>query len=643
MDSKPEETSIHFPDDPDAIPLERLTRRSATASTAAPAESSRNHNNFYGQSICEDRQGSQSSQGDEGISSIHQPKEEMERPNVDTNPVEFGGLIRMVSSGSSQSREIRRANAEQAGVQNLNRTRRSREAQHEVVDGVRLPQIFLRESEFALKNDKFGASIEISPKAAAIAEEALEDEADPLRQSASSVRDNPAGGKYVPAGRCFLIQSTRVCRKCLHTNWKGTGQLRIEQHCARKIIEKMELHMDRDDSIFLNTPLWSSYPEPGHMPIKENNDFDILTNHIQHGRHVWVTEVQTHFGFELKNRSILNTRHTQDLWRARTLVYAPHDDPKAHDPLIKFCQGDGPIWSKVLGISSLLKSDVLQSTMAGRIEGCSEAERQAWLEVKWHLPYIVRHSVAHKSDDNYREICEKCRIPSGVFKAPDTCKSNFEDKFAKGKEVLDMTHLVNPDYRDPEDRRAEIERLEKERDENERRAESMLKREPEGRERVWREHGARNKNIVEDKNEANNYADGSPGSSRDGPRATESSPTRPELITDNADNAASSDAVTGDQDSVAVYSTSSSTGPRDSRIPRSWGEAATRHQSSGGRFSQRVSSSFRAIPPRIRKSIGMKAAKIQVPRTKRNERLNGTQLTSASADPTPLPTPPNSA
>jgi len=172
-----------------------------------------------------------------------------------------------------------------------------------------------------------------------------------------------------------------------------------------KILAMSSMVIDKDHYILTSISSLGMWPVPGEIRTKEENgDFDLLMNHLQHGKGVWVSRVKGSI-------SIIDIHLTEKLWDARALAFAPHDRCDAHSKLTNFCfkndllpvptvREDGPVMA--------------QGRLAGALqelfERGDEKECEGWLEMKTQLERIIRKRMAERNEADYHETCDRCRL-----------------------------------------------------------------------------------------------------------------------------------------------------------------------------------------------------------------------------------------
>ncbi|KAH7391249.1 hypothetical protein BKA64DRAFT_644557 [Cadophora sp. MPI-SDFR-AT-0126] len=114
-------------------------------------------------------------------------------------------------------------------------------------------------------------------------------------------------------------------------NWDEPGGLKIKGNSAMTILVRSSMVIDKDNFIFRSMTTLSKWPDYRQIAAKEENgDFDVLMNLLQRGRCVWVSRKKG-------RKSIIDIPLSENLWDARTLVFASHNASDGHNLLGSFC------------------------------------------------------------------------------------------------------------------------------------------------------------------------------------------------------------------------------------------------------------------------------------------------------------------
>ncbi|KAG4435281.1 hypothetical protein IFR05_009241 [Cadophora sp. M221] len=209
--------------------------------------------------------------------------------------------------------------------------------------------------------------------------------------------------------------------------------LTIHGKSAMRVLQRAAIVIDKDHGILQDNYALSSWPKRGKITVKkEGADFDILINHLQRGRRIWVSRT--------KNRkSVIDIPRTERLWDARTLAYASHYHTSAHMPLIRICQGYEP---KSWSATTRSGPKMARGKMAGALQELSEKRREeakcdGFLEMTTQLERIIRKGM----DEDIP--CARCRH-NRIFTNPRMRRSSLEDDCVRELPAWD-TASENPE------------------------------------------------------------------------------------------------------------------------------------------------------------------------------------------------------
>ncbi|KAL2063587.1 hypothetical protein VTL71DRAFT_5392 [Oculimacula yallundae] len=306
------------------------------------------------------------------------------------------------------------------------------------------------------------------------------------------------GNRAPKVSLSVYIPQTRVCKGCVNWNYKcdGKDQMRFSSHCAQKLIKRWVLVVDERDSIMLDTRLWSSIPKEGMMIVNKKDEFDLVRNHIQQGRLVLRSRVESRWV-----GSVIDVTASENLYKARVILYASHEEAKAHGPLKKICQFDDPKWAEAMGTGNLLREGLLADHLSEWINKGGENLSEDCREALALLPNHIQRRMA----ETFKMACQTCREPVELFKKPTMTEASHDDRLSKGKELLPTGPLIRPDFLDPEDVRLATQ--------------MRLKAE------ILRRQRAARARLEAERLEEEQYLDGSPGPMGDAPQTTMTGPT----------------------------------------------------------------------------------------------------------------------
>ncbi|KAH9207306.1 hypothetical protein DL95DRAFT_415766 [Leptodontidium sp. 2 PMI_412] len=232
----------------------------------------------------------------------------------------------------------------------------------------------------------------------------------------------------------------KICINEDFVDWKD-DHLTIYGRSVMRVLQSATIVIDKNHDILKDSYALSSWPKHGKIAVKkEGGDFDILMNHLQRGRRIWVCRTKS-------RKSVVDIPRTEKLWDARTLVFDSHRHVGAHMPLIRICQGDEPDnWTAAEKSRARMARDRLAGSLQELVERGNELECDGFLEMTTQLESIIRKGMDERAQTYRDDPCGRCRH-NITFASPRMRMFSLEDDCVR---ELPSHDTGSPDVENPE-------------------------------------------------------------------------------------------------------------------------------------------------------------------------------------------------